>query len=222
MRYSADRKAETRRRLITTAGALAKKDGFATTGVDGLMASVNLTGGAFYSHFSSKDELLNEIIARELNSSRELLLRLLEEEPLKALQNFSAYYFSPMHVHHPEIGCALPSLSSEVARADDSIKQTYQTSVQAIQKVLADVWQDDSAAWATLALSVGAVVIARAMATPEAQQQLLDACRQFSNNSLQSLAQKKFKKTTNEKCTASQINSQLLHSISAHLHKSID
>ena len=51
MRYPQNRKAETRQKLIEKAGALAKKDGFATTGVDGLMASVGLTGGAFYSHF---------------------------------------------------------------------------------------------------------------------------------------------------------------------------
>ena len=54
MRYSAKHKAETRQKLIEKAGALAKKDGFATTGVDGLMSTVGLTGGAFIVTFHLK------------------------------------------------------------------------------------------------------------------------------------------------------------------------
>ena len=74
MRYPQNRKAETRQKLIEKAGALAKKEGFATTGVDSLMASVGLTGGAFYSHFDSKSELLVEIINRELINSNNRML----------------------------------------------------------------------------------------------------------------------------------------------------
>ena len=55
MRYSAEHKQQTREKLLHSSGALAKAGGFATTGVDGLMKAIGLTGGAFYSHFPSKN-----------------------------------------------------------------------------------------------------------------------------------------------------------------------
>ena len=44
--------------------SIAKRGGFGTTGVDELMASIGLTGGAFYGHFASKEALLGEVAAR--------------------------------------------------------------------------------------------------------------------------------------------------------------
>ncbi|MBK9185095.1 MAG: TetR/AcrR family transcriptional regulator [Moraxellaceae bacterium] len=95
MRYPQNRKAETRQKLIENAGALAKKEGFATTGVDGLMATVGLTGGAFYSHFDSKNELLLEIIKRELAVSYE---RINQQSSQENLANFLNVYLSPSHL----------------------------------------------------------------------------------------------------------------------------
>ena len=69
MRYPPEHKEGTRARLLEAGGALAKKDGFASTGVDGLMAAVGLTSGAFYSHFRSKAELLEAIVESELGRS---------------------------------------------------------------------------------------------------------------------------------------------------------
>jgi len=47
MRYPTTHKEETRKKLLANARAIAKKGGFGTTGVDELMASIGLTGGAF-------------------------------------------------------------------------------------------------------------------------------------------------------------------------------
>ena len=66
MRYSAEHKAQTREKLLLSSGALAKRGGFAGTGVDGLMKAIGLTGGAFYGHFSSKDELVAAIVDPQL------------------------------------------------------------------------------------------------------------------------------------------------------------
>lgn len=184
MRYSASHKAETRQRLIEEAGSLAKKDGFATTGVDGLMASVGLTGGAFYSHFNSKDELLKEIIQKELMGT---LKRFQPEDgdgSIDALRQLIASYLSPAHVKHPEFGCPLPILSSEVARSTDDIKQVYESNVKEIQRSLAEVLKDENAAWAALALGVGAVTLSRAMSNDKTKKQVLEACKNFIDQSL--------------------------------------
>ena len=72
MRYTADHKAQARKRLLEKAGALAKTRGFGTTGVDALVKAAGLTSGAFYAHFSSKSEMLAALVANELERSLEL------------------------------------------------------------------------------------------------------------------------------------------------------
>lgn len=57
MRYSSTHKQETRQKLLDSSRAIAKKGGFDSTGVDALMSAIELTGGAFYSHFRSKADL---------------------------------------------------------------------------------------------------------------------------------------------------------------------
>ena len=62
MRYPANHKEETRKKLLANARAITKKGGFGTTGVDELMASIGLSGGAFYGHFPSKEALFAELV----------------------------------------------------------------------------------------------------------------------------------------------------------------
>lgn len=185
MRYPANRKAETRQKLIEKAGALAKKDGFATTGVDGLMATVGLTGGAFYSHFDSKTELLKEIISKELAVSQGFIAG--QGTNIDPAQVIRAY-LSPLHVNFPELGCILPSLTNEVARSDASVKIAFEQGLQAIQQKLVEQLGDEASAWAMLALSVGTISLARAMNSPELQARFLAANTQFAIDTVAQLA----------------------------------
>jgi TetR/AcrR family transcriptional repressor of nem operon len=184
MRYPQNRKAETRQKLIEKAGSIAKKNGFATTGVDELMASVGLTGGAFYSHFASKDELLKAIIANELTSTIGRFMDS-QNESTDPFLNLLELYLSPLHVQFPEMGCPLPSLSTEVARADTSTKQIYEDALKSTQQKLAHVLGNSNHAWAALALNIGGVVLSRAMASSETQQEVLNACKDFARNHLE-------------------------------------
>ena len=174
MRYSAKHKAETRQKLIEKAGALAKKDGFATTGVDGLMSTVGLTGGAFYSHFSSKNELLLEIIRQELKKSQDLLETNLSNHNIEPFLNL---YLSQLHLNFPALGCALPSLTTEVGRADAEVKQAFSEGLAQIHQILNTQLANPQMAWATIAMTVGAVNLARALPAGEQQQALLTACQ---------------------------------------------
>lgn len=174
MRYSAKHKAETRQKLIEKAGALAKQEGFATTGVDGLMSTVGLTGGAFYSHFSSKNELLLEIIRQELQKSYDLLEK---NAATNSLEPFLNLYLSQLHLNFPALGCALPTLTTEVARADDEVKQAFAHGLNQIHTLLTQQLADPQFAWATLAMTVGAVSLARGLPTGDQQQALLSSCQ---------------------------------------------
>ena len=58
MRYEKGHKETTRRRIIETAAARFRKDGIEGVGLADLMAEAGLTHGGFYSHFSSKEALV--------------------------------------------------------------------------------------------------------------------------------------------------------------------
>ena len=62
MRYSQDHKAQTHERIIKEAAARFRRDGIGATGLQPLMKALGLTHGGFYSHFASKDELVEKAL----------------------------------------------------------------------------------------------------------------------------------------------------------------
>jgi AcrR family transcriptional regulator len=170
MRYSANHKLETREKLLQSSAVSAKKSGFSTVGVDGLMKAIGLSGGAFYSHFSSKDELFSSIVERELRQSLEQLGAVKDRDKLERCLK---HYLSMSHLDHPETGCALPALGAEIARSDVMIRQQAEHWICQLQESWAQVLESDSLAWAILSQCVGALVVARMLATPQRQSMVL-------------------------------------------------
>ena len=170
MRYAPNHKDTTRTRLLEVGGALAKENGFGTTGVDKLMAAAGLTSGAFYAHFRSKGELLEALVDSELTRS---LARFADKDDAGLLAALEGY-LSPSHVERPAEGCAATSLTPEIARASDSAKQSFEARMGDIHAAIAPHVADDGAAWALMAQAVGAVMLARAMASSEVRQAVLD------------------------------------------------
>lgn len=172
MRYSANHKLETREKLLASSAMSAKKSGFSTVGVDGLMKAIGLSGGAFYSHFSSKDELFKAIVERELAQSLE---RLSGEKVLDSqkLERCLKQYLSMSHVEQPEAGCALPVLGAEIARSDVQVREAAQTWICRLHESWARILGNESLSWVILSQCVGALVVARMLATPEVQRDVL-------------------------------------------------
>ncbi|MEJ1229047.1 TetR/AcrR family transcriptional regulator [Pseudomonas sp. CCNWLW56] len=177
MRYSANHKMETREKLLASSAVSAKKSGFSTVGVDGLMKAIGLSGGAFYSHFSSKDELFKAIVERELTHS---LDRLSGDHVLDAarLERCLKQYLSMSHVEQPEAGCALPVLGAEIARSDLQVRETAQTWICRLHEGWAQILGSDSLAWSILSQCVGALVVARMLVAPEIQRNVLQASQE--------------------------------------------
>lgn len=110
-------KEESRANILKSASKLFKTKGFAKTGVDELMENAGLTAGAFYAHFDSKAELLEESLRFSFEKARKHLLAGTEslsgdELVEQTLRN----YVSPAHRDHPELGCAIPAMGSELAQ----------------------------------------------------------------------------------------------------------
>ncbi|MFJ4249877.1 TetR family transcriptional regulator [Pseudomonas sp. DTU12.3] len=172
MRYSAGHKLETRERLLQSSALSAKRSGFSTVGVDGLMKAIGLSGAAFYSHFSSKDALFSAIVERELGQSLERLSGQGNEDR-ERLERCLKQYLSMAHVEQPESGCALPTLGAEIARSDVQVREQAEIWICRLQESWAQILQSESLAWAILSQCVGALVVARMLATPDVQRTVL-------------------------------------------------
>lgn len=167
------KKPSTRERIIAQAGRLTKQQGFATVGVDALMAAADMQGGSFYYHFAKKENLLGAIIAVEISQSRQRLTHNGSASKKHLLQRL-LQYVSEAHVEQPEEGCVIPSLSNEVARASQATRTVYASEVQAFSKDIEDILGHN--AWPVIAMCVGAVTMARAMPRGETRTAILAQC----------------------------------------------
>ncbi|CAB3752852.1 TetR family regulatory protein [Burkholderia paludis] len=178
MRYSSTHKEETRRKLLAQSRAIAKRGGFATTGIDALMASIGLSGGAFYNHFASKQALFEALVSEEVEQSAEMLAGDDSSPPdhvARCLRN----YLSSVHALHPENGCVLPTLGPEIARAEPAVREVVEAALKRTQKSWSSRTGDSDAAWALIAQCVGALVLARSVESERTRKEILAASRRF-------------------------------------------
>ena len=175
MRYKPEYKQQKRQELLQISGQIAKQHGFAATGIDGFMKAAGVTSGAFYSHFSSKNDLLKALIEYELQQS----FQMWQNNPHDNAQDWINFeldrYLSPAHLDHPENGCSLPTLANEIARADDEIKQAYETELLRGHALFTEHLGSTNKAWAVMSQLAGAILIARGIQDADLKKSVLDA-----------------------------------------------
>jgi TetR/AcrR family transcriptional regulator, transcriptional repressor for nem operon len=123
MRYPPEHKAEIRRKIVSDASRRVRAEGLTGTAVSAVMRDAGLTHGGFYKHFGSKDELLLESLSEAFRDMAECLAHAAEESrPGTAWKTVVKAYLSPEHCDHPECGCPLAALASQLATADETMK----------------------------------------------------------------------------------------------------
>jgi TetR/AcrR family transcriptional regulator, transcriptional repressor for nem operon len=123
MRYSKDHKQATRQRILEAAGRRFKQDGIDGAGVAAVMSDAELTNGAFYAHFASKEDLIANVLADQLRTQR----RSFDAQPpdRAGLEAFIRSYLSPQHRDQYADGCPSAALLDEIARRPAATKQVY-------------------------------------------------------------------------------------------------
>jgi len=183
MRYPSDQKARAKEAILRAGAKALRTDGFNGIGVDGLAASAGVTSGAFYSNFSNKEALLEEVITTCLgepfidSDSGSLA------ERQDRLTDWLAMYISADHRSDPASGCVMPTLSADVARAKPKIRAAYGRKMSALVRRMSGVLgaarpDRDKRAWSIVAIMVGAIAISRAMPDGKAADQALDSALQ--------------------------------------------
>ncbi|WP_081933628.1 TetR/AcrR family transcriptional regulator [Massilia sp. 9096] len=176
MRYSSNHKAETRQRIIDEASRRLRSDGIDGTGLVPLMKALGLTHGGFYAHFESKDALVQA--ALEFAAGQSLDKWQGPDAPADVAILIDRY-LSPRHRDNPGDGCPLPTLSAELGiRGRPS--PTSDMLVEQMSARLAEVEVRAAPAdqgLVALAMLVGALTLARAVADGDTSQHILDAAR---------------------------------------------
>jgi TetR/AcrR family transcriptional regulator, transcriptional repressor for nem operon len=178
MREAGQRGAETRARIVETAGRLFRERGVDAVGVDAIMHGAGLTHGGFYAHFPSKEALVAEATAAALARSAARWETIAREQPEDGYARIVESYLDPAHVAGRERGCLLAALGPEVARRP-AARPGVTAAIRAMLGTLARCvpGQRRERAAATLCTLVGAVVLARASDDPALSAELLDAAR---------------------------------------------
>lgn len=122
MRYEKDHKENTRRRVLEVAAARFREDGLDGVGVATLMGDAGLTHGGFYSHFSSKEALIEEVIDAGMEEDFKRIRAATQEGGIAA---FVEYYLRPAHRDNPSRGCPAAALTPEIARRSPATRAAF-------------------------------------------------------------------------------------------------
>lgn len=179
MRYKPGHKEEKRKALLKASGSLAKRNGFAATGVDALMHVAGVTSGAFYGHFASKTDLFTALIENEVQASCAMWQNNPQQDIDAWIDCTLNQYLSMQHIQHPEAGCVLPALLAEIGRADEKTKNVFAQEMHKGLEIVARLLGSQERAWALVTQLIGAVQMARAMPDAATQKSIIEASRQL-------------------------------------------
>ncbi|MFF1294735.1 MULTISPECIES: TetR/AcrR family transcriptional regulator [unclassified Streptomyces] len=179
MRYGNEHKQATRQRIIETAGRRFKQDGIDASGVSTLMKDAGLTNGAFYTHFTSKDDLVATTVTDQLQAQNARIVT--QAAPGRAgLEQIVRWYLSARHRDSPGDGCPSAALLDEIARCTGPTKQAYTDGVLlVIDGIAARMAPGDPLTVRTRTLSAyammaGTLQLSRALADRQLSDDLLE------------------------------------------------
>jgi AcrR family transcriptional regulator len=177
MRYGKDQKQATRQRIVEAAGRRFKQDGIDGAGVAAVMSDAGLTNGAFYGHFTSKEDLVANVLADQLRAQRQSL----DSQPSDraGLEAFIRSYLSPQHRDQSADGCPSAALLDEIARRPAATRQVFTDELMAVIDDIAarleptDVGAARTDALTLFGLMLGTLQLARALTDRNLSDQLL-------------------------------------------------
>jgi TetR/AcrR family transcriptional repressor of nem operon len=169
------KKQNTRDRIVQSAAKLFRANGYASTGIDAIMADAGLTAGAFYSHFKSKDALFAEILP--FASKQALRERADQCDGVLSLERFIDAYLSEKHRNDRGNGCPFAALGADISHASPSTRRKAQREIAEVFAYLnGELGAPRQASAPTMAMLVGAMIMSRFQTRAESAR-LLAECR---------------------------------------------
>lgn len=185
MRYTESHKQETHQRVLAIAARALRENGPEGFAIAEVMQAAGLTHGGFYAHFRSKDAFLAETLGAVFAQAAERTARMVEGLPPRhALATYIDHYVSEAHRDHPERGCPIVALNSDLPRQSKKFRAAFDHGVKRLVDTLAR-WlaaagfaDAQNLAPSILSAMVGAVALARAVSDPQLSDELLAGARE--------------------------------------------
>ena len=179
MRYEKGHKDTTRQHIIDVASRQFRGHGVAAVGLAGIMSDAGLTNGAFYTHFDSKEDLVQAVLANALDRREERLRAVAADNA--GLETMILDYLSSRHRDRPDDGCPTAALVAEVARHPKATRDAFTAKVSTFIELIATQISAGSAearrrnAVAIYGLIVGTLQLARAVNDKKLSDEILES-----------------------------------------------
>ncbi len=175
MKISREQVAVNRTRILEASARLFRERGFDGVTVAEIMQAADLTHGAFYGHFTSKEDLIAQTFAHVLapgDGTRESALP-------ERMMDFAQIYLSAEQRDERATACLYSTLGTEASRASIETRQAMTANVRNRIGIFSKTMPGDSiderrqAAAGSWAAMIGAAMLARIVDDPELSDQLL-------------------------------------------------
>lgn len=184
MAYPAGHRTAVKRKIIDSARRLFNRHGFDNVSIHQIMAGAGLTPGGFYSYFRSKSDLYTEVLGCFFTDPNwkncwegvevDLSSENVGSQVVRA-------YLSDQHFDDVENSCPMVAVPSYVTRSSKGVRRAFETVFKAMVSVLERSMAKKGrprheTAQAAVALCVGGMVLARALADSALANELRTAC----------------------------------------------
>ena len=188
MRYSAEHKKETRKRILRAAARRFRTRGSQGAGIGDLMRDLRLTHGGFYRHFRSKEDLFVEAFEEGTAEIARKIASAIEQAPsggeLKALIDA---YLDIEHCDNAGEGCPVATLATELARrpprsrARLAFERVLRERTQRMAKYMPGTTEEERERKARMLMSgmAGTLTIARVITDERRRRSFLDDAKKF-------------------------------------------
>lgn len=184
MRYDAEHKQKTRKKVLRAAASAIRAEGPHRIGVAQVMADAGLTHGGFYAHFASKEDLIAASIGEMFRQgSARFEAETAEVSAAEGLARYIDFYLSASHRDSRGLGCPLPYLAADAPRLAGKSREAFAVGVAGLTERLAGKIGElgragaDAEAASMLAELVGALSLARAEPDSDRSDAILDVSR---------------------------------------------
>ena len=177
-----ERKRESLEKILDAAARRLREEGLDGAAIVPVMRDAGLTHGAFYSHFSNKDELASAAFSRAITTGRSQWIKPMRGESWGArIAGLAKRYLTTAHRDEVSTSCGFATLCSDAAHASERFRAGYE---HELLTSLAAICGDDGSdhrlddAIALMAICVGGMSLSRAVVDPRFSKRILRVARE--------------------------------------------
>ncbi|MFA5121807.1 TetR/AcrR family transcriptional regulator [Zavarzinia sp.] len=182
MGYSQAQKQANHDRILDAAIDLLRRKGLEHTGIAEVMRAAGLTHGGFYSHFESREAMVEEALNRAFAADEARLEKAVARSSRHQRAAMIEAYLSPQHRDDPVHGCAAAALAGDVARAEAPARHIFTEQLKRYRDRIAPLipterGKAEGHALFGVAAMIGALLLSRAVDDEELSESILAATR---------------------------------------------